>query len=344
MTESQPPTGNSTGTALAESIEAKELKSDISRDSFQKELDQAIKELRLADFYPDGYDFDAQTLEYEIKSQDVVYKHRFRQPGDEEESRKEAMSVIIRRNAGKLQGDDLIETISDSNPALKRYYDDLGTHVWGYPLEDNDDEEASRVAAEQWISLDEVITPGDQLSDEEAAEYGVTRKKDNSWNDLTLRHVIPESDKIKAARLIHGGGCFVISEKGKRIRSVKTKREFIVKQLFGVERQEDGSLSKPTAVVAYHFKEAGAKALGKFESEAQPTRTHVKSEGQPESRTTISISASKELFAQHIQYIQGGRVEGAEIKAIKWNDPRLKLIPAGCQRDAVFVYLNFLKS
>lgn len=315
-------------------FDEQEFRQQLDADAFQTELDEAIKEYRLSDVITKLYPFDKQQLEYEIETQGVKYLHRFKNPQDDDEMRKEAMSKIIRRNAGKFQGDDTVEAYNDNSRALKRYYDGLSSEVFGYPMDENDD-------GERWVPTSTVIIPADQVTEDDRKYYHLGSDENRA---VTLLDCIPDADKLKAAALIHGGSCFVIFEKGKRIRSVREKREYIVKQLFGVKRNDDGTLSRPDNVVAYHFREADAPAIGKFDTFAISGRTVLKTKGQPEEHRVINVSTCKELFAAHIKHIQGASIKNEEVKQIEQGDVRLKDIPAACQRDSVFVYFNFLKS
>lgn len=296
---------------------------EIEKSQFDEKLDKAIEERRLTDVVTELYEFDAQQFEFEIDVQGVKYKHRFRAPTQTDEMRKEAMSVTIRRNAGTFQGDPMIESLTDNANALRRFYDACATHVWGYPI--NEDEEA-----EQWLSVTHVVEPVP-----DGAPEGTKEK--------TLLDFIPDADKIKAASRIHGSSTHVISEKGKRIRSVKSRREYVVKQLFGVERDDDGQITLPKNVTAYHFDEGSAKHISEFDR-CLSSKTLIKKGGEPEERRTISIVESTRLFDKLINYIQGGSIAGEEVRKIEHGDKRLEQIPDRCKVDAIFVYMNFLKS
>lgn len=309
-------------------LEEKHASANIEKEKWQKDLDRAIEEKRLADFMPSLYPFDAQTWEYEIERFGVKYKHRFKAPEQNDEIRKEAMAVTIRRNAGRFQGDPLVESFRDDANAQRRFYDGLATAVWGYPIEDEGDD------GERWIDVSYVV-------EKYVAEEG---EETNGNHDKTLLDFIPEADKLLAARKVHGGACYVIAEKGKRIRSIRQRREYIVKELFGIEVDDDGEATKPTHVVAYHFAEGSAKDIGAFDTKCQPSKTHIKNEGQPEQRATIDVVAAGHLFDNLINYIQGASIDGKEVLTIAKGDPRLAKVPDRCKTDALFVYMNFLKS
>lgn len=309
----------------------------IEKDPFQKELDEAIEQRTLSDFiashdtFKGLYEFDAETLEYPIKTNGIEYKHRVKNPTKDDETRKELMSVTIRKSLGKVDGDEAIGNVSDNGNALLRYYNGIAHSIWGYPVNEGDDRE-------QWITVVQVIESKENVSKEDRERYSVGAEK-----DLTVLHLIPESDKLKVAQLVHAGPCVVLREKNKPIRSLRSKREYVVKQLFGVKREDDGTLSKPTHCVSYHFAEAGAKAISKFDAYAVPAKLVQREAGNEEHRT-LSIPTLDALFDAHITYIQGASISGEEVLAVLQEDGRLAKIPSACKRDATVHFFNALKS
>jgi hypothetical protein len=319
---------------VEETAEEKDLRESVEKDEFQKGLDEAIEQKRLSEYFPALYQFDSEQLEVEIERFGVKYRHLFAAPQTIDEVRKEAMAVTIRRNAGKFQGDPMVEAIRDDSNAMKRFYNGLAKEVWGYPINEGDE-------PEKWRA---VVTVVDEAS---APVEAVTAETNGNGHDVvakTLLDYIPDADKLMAAAKIHGSSNFVLAEKGKRIRSIRDRREYNVKQLFGVERDDDGNVTRPKNVVAYTFNEAAATDIGFFDTKCQPSKTLIKKEGEPEQRSVINIESAEKLFDKLITFIQGGTVDGKEVLIVEQGDSRLKKIPVRCKVDAVFVYMNFLKS
>lgn len=311
-----------------ESSEEKQLREETALGAFQKELDTAIEEHRLSDIADlKLFRFDESEHVFEIDVFGVKYKHKLKMPEIVDEIRKEAMAPTIRSNAGRFEGDDLVQSDREPSNALRRFYDSLAVEVWGYPIDDDDN-------GETWYPVTKIV------EDAEVLETGSDKTPTPA---RTLIEFIPDSDKIKVASMVYASQNYVISEKGRRMKSIKAKREYIVKQMFGIERDENGDLKKPSQVVAHHFDEASAKDLADF-SKCETSKTRIRQQGQqPESRSTLNVEAAAGLYDRLINCVQGGSIDGKEVLQISKGDSRLEKIAPRLKTDAVFIYMNFLK-
>jgi hypothetical protein len=138
------------------------------------------------------------------------------------------------------------------------------------------------------------------------------------------------------------GGSFDVDKADNEVLSSRSRRLHTVTQKLGVHTLEDATLSKPSHLVRWFFKDAAFEALGKFVSRAITGTTVFLIEGGTEEQRIVSLDTCEALFDEHVAGAENATVAGAEFDAS--NSEHLKRVDLGLKKSLVMILFNKIQA
>lgn len=296
-------------------------KYDESEDFFADDVAPEAVEVKTADFVfnrPQTIDLPNGT------------KHYFGIPTLNNEKRKEQLTkTVILTMTEKIDGNNKKTVTTDYTKGQLAYYLDTIHRISGFAFNETDNPETV-------LDARKVI--------------GKTESR-RGMRDQLLCELIPSDIQKAAVGKLYSGKLEIIKPEtagsGKAVIVLNQKRQYQVRFSLGVETNDDGTTSKPFAIVDFFFDEPTSWAFSKWETQAfDGFSVALKDGGQREERT-YNLEGCLDLFNHLINRMTGASIEektGEEEFVTVPCDVRIKehleAIPFSIRKQTVAFLMN----
>lgn len=286
--------------------------------------------------YP-PYELAADEIEIPIQDGRETFSIICKRPTRAQHEKRARMSVIVKRTAAKVDDQDAVTVTSDTGRADEVFVRAVALRVKGYQLHEGD-------VSEQEIDAQQVLDAKEFLTEDEIEKW--QGERDRKTGDIVLRVIdlVPATHmKVVANDLF--GGSFEVDKAKKRVLSSRARRINTVTQKLGVHALEDATMSKPSHLVRWRFKDPDFAAIGKFDSKAVTGTTVFLSEkngGGQEERRLVSLDTVESLFDSNIEGAENAVVKGEEFNAK--DSAHLRAVDLGLKKSLVMMLFNKIQA
>lgn len=243
------------------------------------------------------------------------------------------MSVIVKRTAAKVDDQDAVTVFNDSARADEVFVRAVALRVIGYKLTE-DAADDTELDAQMTLDAEQYLTA------EEIENWKGERDKEKQ-PVLRIIDLIPATHlKVVANDLF--GGTFDVEKARKRVLSSRAQRLHTVTQKLGVHTLEDSTMSKPSHLIRWRFKDPDFAALGKFDSKAVTGTTVFLSGGGTEEHRLVSLDTCEALFDAHVDSADNAVVSGEEFDAK--NPAHVAKVDQGLKKTLVMMLFNKIQA
>lgn len=292
---------------------------------FSKALDPNRQKYNLA-----ATEFTINVNPYpQLKGKKIITTHLVRRPTIEEEERKERMTPLLTKSAGKVGDAQAQQTQVDIVPGDRYLYGRIVKKVWGYS------------------------SPGITETEEGLDPQTVVQVRDPETRELTdkpLVDAIPDDHKSLVVNSLFPSNPsnFEVVENDAVVGfSLVGGQEWTVRQLLGGQEQlDDGTFSEPDYVIDYVFHEPSANDMKAFRSRAFAVKTWNDKNGVSNEERRIVLPVVIELFDRLISSIDGvvvDRGETGETFDVR-NKEHIALIPPSFKKNSMLKLFSFLQA
>lgn len=300
---------------------------DVQREtepSFSKPLDPNRAKYNLA-----ATEFRMIVNPYPQLKKKILTTHLVRRPTIEEEERKERMTPLLTKSAGKVGDAQASQTNVDIVPGDKFLYDKIILKVWGYAL------------------------PGVKEPEEGLDPRMMVQVKDKDTGERVekpLVEVIPDDHKSLVVNSLFPSNPsnFEVVENDEIVGfSLVGGQEWTVRQTIGGQEQlDDGTFSDPDFVVEYSFNEPSADDMKAFRTKAFAVKTWNDKKGISNEERRIILPVVTGLFDKLISAIDGVTIDRGETgeEFNVRNKDHVALVPPSFKKNAILKLFSFLQA
>jgi hypothetical protein len=294
--------------------------------------------------YP-PYELAADEIEIPIQDGRETFAIICKRPTRAQHEKRARMSVIVKRTAAKVDDQDAVTVTSDTGRADEVFVRAVALRVKGYQLREGDN-------PEQELDAQQILDANEFLTEEEIDNWQGERVKGKTLGErlnegdpvVRVIDLIPATHmKVVANDLF--GGSFEVDKAKKRVLSSRARRINTVTQKLGVHALEDATMSKPSHLVRWRFKDPDFAAIGKFDSKAVTGTTVFLSEkngGGQEERRIVSLDTVESLFDSNIEGAENAVVKGEEFSAK--DSAHLRAVDLGLKKSLVMMLFNKIQA
>jgi hypothetical protein len=264
----------------------------------------------------------------QLKRKKIITTHVVRRPTIEEEERKERMTPLLTKSAGKVGDVQASQTNVDIIPGDRYLYNKVIRSISGYSL--------------PGIDPTKTLDPHTkvQVRDPETGE--------NVEKELV--DVIPDDHKSLVVNSIFPSNPnnFEVVENDEVVGfSLVGGQEWTIRQFIGGrEQQEDGTFSAPDFVVDYVFNEPSANDMKGFRTKAFAVKTWRDKDGIENEERRIILPVLIGLFDRLVSIIDGVTIDRGETGETfdVHKKEHLAFIPPAFKKNAVLKLFSFLQA
>lgn len=291
--------------------------------SFSKPLDPNRAKYNLA-----ATEFTIKVNPYPHLKKKVITTHLVRRPKIEEEERKERMTPLITKSAGKVGDAQAQQTQVDLVPGDRYLYERIIQKVWGYSA------------------------PGVTETEEGLDPQTIVRVRDDNGDmvEKPLVEAIPDDHKSLVVNSLFPSNpsSFEVVENSEISGfSLVGGQEWTVRQLIGGQEQlDDGTFSAPDYVIEYLFHEPSANDMKSFRTKAFAVKTWNDKNGVQNEERRIILPVVTELFDKLVASMDGVTIatdKTAEEFDVR-NRDHVALVPASFKKNSVLKLFSFLQA
>ncbi len=298
---------------------------EVPQSEVLKPLDPNRKKYNLA-----STDFTVTVDPYPgLKKKKVLTTHKVRRPTVEEEERKERMTPLLTKSAGKVGEAQASQTNVDIVPGDRFLYEKIVLKVWGY-------------------SAPGVIEPEEGLDPQTIIQ--VRDKDTGELVDKPLVEAIPDDHKSLVVNSLFPSNPsnFEVVENDEIVGfSLVGGQEWTIRQTIGGQEQlDDGTFSEPDYIVEYTFHEPSADDMKGFRTKAFAVKTWNDKNGVQNEERRIILPVVTGLFDKLISGVDGVSIDRGETgeEFDVRNKAHVALIPPSFKKNSILKLFSFLQA
>lgn len=265
----------------------------------------------------------------QLKKKKIITTHLVRRPTAEEEERKERMTPLVTKSAGKIGDAQAQQTNVDIVPGDRYLYDKIIKRVWGYNV------------------------PGVQEDESGIDPFTKVKVKDRATGELvekTLVEAIPDDHKSLVVNSLFPSNPnnFEVVDNDEVVGySLVGGQEWTLRQFIGgMEQQEDGTFSEPDYIIEYIFNEPSGEDMKSFRTKGFAVKTWSDKTGVQNEERRIILPVITSLFDKLVSSMDGVTV-ATETSAEEFNIRKaehLLLVPTAFKKNAILKLFTFLQA
>jgi hypothetical protein len=291
-----------------------QLKGKLSDDASQ------YAEAEVEEHTLEALELNPKTVVIEFSEDGVEYAIELRKAkrSDNEQRNRE---TVTHKFTKKVENKPAVTVTNSADKATIAFAKRLATRVRGYAEDEN-----------EWLDAQTVL--GQEENDK------------GKLVDVRVIDKVPVEHVLRAGNEYFGGK-FKVEKRGRVIITRGASQSYVVKQEVGIEELEDGSFSKPTSVVKYHFDEVSGDALQLYSAQAVMGTTIFGDEGDTREDRVVSLDTVRTLFdgKETLNFKGCVRIENATLNGseVDCDDAsHLMFIDDGLKKTVVLVLFNHL--
>ncbi len=264
-----------------------------------------------------------------LKKKNLTTTHVVRRPTPQEEERKERMTPLISKSAGKVGESQAQQTVVDIVPGDRYLYREIIKRVHGYRIPGVTDDGSgldpqTKVKVRDPETKEEVekllldLIPDDHKS---IVVNSIFSTEPN-------RFEIVDSDEVAGYSLVGG-------------------QQWTLRQsVGGLEQQDDGTFSEPEYIIEYVFNEPSANDMKTFRTKGFAVKTWNDKNGLSNEERRIILPVVTGLFDSLVSVIDGVEVDKGDSKEEfdLRNPEHLAMVPSSFKKSAVLKLFSFLQA
>lgn len=288
-----------------------------------QEIDPDRKKYNLA-----ATEFTITVNPYPQLKKPIFTTHVVRRPTLDEESRKERMTPLLTKSAGRVDNVQAQQTEVDIVPGDRALYNKIVKKVFGYQSK------AGQAPYEDGLNPTDLVETRDPQTGD-VVEKPIVEAIPDDHKSLVVNSLFPSQ--------------FEMHDDGEMVGfSLVGGQEWSLRQdIGGREQLDDGTLSPADYVLVYRFKEPSETQMKAFRSKAFAVKSWNDKHGIQNEERRVVLSVMVELFDALLVSLEGAIIEtgGGESENFDArNRSHMMLVPGQFKKGAILKLFTFLQA
>lgn len=273
-------------------------------------------------------EFDKTVNPYPQLKKPILTRHIVRRPTLDEESRKERMTPMLTKSAGRVNDIQAQQTEVDITPGDRFLYNAIVKRVFGYQ------QKAGQAPPTEGLAPTDLVETRDD-STGEIIEKPIVEIIPDDHKSLVVNGLFPSQFDIYDDEVQLEGFSLVGGQQWE-----------LRQDIGGREQLDDGTISPAEYVLLYKFREPSAAQMKSFRSRAFATKSWSDKDGRQNEERRVILSVMAELFDALLVSIEGGNIDrGNTGEAFdSRNKEHLALVPGQFKKGAMLKLFTFLQA